>query len=171
MLVDAQSTFTDTSTQVTSLNAGTPIGQTLPGAAGTTNSTNILDSWGSAQPVAPGMAGLGMGTGLVMKDQGRGGEVELDIRMLNTPTGLTSIQVQLWGSDAADYATGALQFSETIAVPLASLVAGYVFRLDLPPGMTKRYLFLKFVQVGVAGTQAVIFAGLVSDRHTGQFVG
>ena len=49
---------------------------------------------------------------------------------------------------------------------LATLIAGYQFRLAVPPGVSKRYLGLRYT-VGTAETTAgKVTAGLVIDKQT-----
>lgn len=87
--------------------------------------------------------------------------------------GGTSIQAQLVMSDTADgdSLTGTIEVvQETAPVPAAQLKAGYRFRLDkMPPGITKRYLGLRYVVDGTF-TTGTITAGFVVGKSTNRAI-
>lgn len=90
---------------------------------------------------------------------GRGEPIDLLTRVTTAFNNLTSLQVQVQECDTTggSYVTVA----ETPAVLLASLVAGYDFKLQYLPNVTKRYIKLNFVVVGTAPTAGKVFAAAV----------
>lgn len=145
------------------------------GAAGTNLSTNVIDLGvagavinGSVYGVPVGPFG-GTGGGKLVKDVGTGGSPNIVAQVTTTATGGTSVQVQLVQADDAALSSGAEVLQETGVVPLASLKAGYQFRLGavVPHGVTKRFLGLKYVVVGVF-TAGNITAGLATEPGVGQ---
>ena len=94
-------------------------------------------------------------------DPGRSPEIDVLVRVTTTFTGGTSLAVNLVADD--DPALGSptiLQSSGAIAE--ASLIAGYNFKLQIPPGIAvaDRYLGLQFVTVGAHGAGAIT-AGII----------
>jgi hypothetical protein len=57
--------------------------------------------------------------------------------------------------------------SETPAIALATLAAGYQFRLKtIPMGVTKRYLGMQYVVAGATTTAGAITSGIVATRQS-----
>ena len=98
-------------------------------------------------------------------DIGRGGDVEVLAQVTTTFVGGTSLQAQLVHSDNANL-SGHEVLTQTDAVPVAQLRAGYQFRLgSVPPGVSKRYLGIRYVAVGTF-TAGAVTAALVMDKQT-----
>lgn len=133
-------------------------------AASSTLSTNTIDLG------APGNLYL---TGAAAAyDVGRGEPVQLLVQVTTafTSAGAATVQVQLVMADAADLTTGLTVIQETPVIAIASLVAGYQFRIAVPPGISKRYLGCAY-NVGTATvTAGTIYAAVVVDKQT-TFVG
>lgn len=137
--------------------------QDLAQAAGTYVSTNTIDL--SAQDtVPPGF----QARGTPPYDIGRGGQPpELVIQVTETFTsgGAATLKAEIIMSANADLSSPTvLQSSAVIA--LATLVAGYQFRLALPPGISARYLGVQYVIATATTTAGKCTAGLVADRNT-----
>jgi hypothetical protein len=147
-------------------------------------STNAIDLWGGVDPKdgssnpwrLPGLAQGGIvGAGSaaqVINDPGRG---EPNIQLFAqvdtaTFTGGTSMQVQVITSAAAALSSPTV-LCESAVIALASLVAGYQFRIaGIPAGSAQRYLGFNYVVVGTMATGTVT-AGLALDKQTSPFVG
>lgn len=125
-------------------------------------STDAIDLWGQA--TAPTIPGLG---GSVIKDVGRGGQVEMLIQVVTPFASGTSLQFQLIGATANDLTTGQKVYSETAAIAEASLVAGYQARLAIPDGIDLRFLGVRYVTVGTH-TAGNVTAGIVGTRQSHQ---
>ena len=127
-------------------------------------STDAIDLWRQAAvPTIPGGAVIGSGSASVIKDVGRGKKPTVLCQVVTAFASMTSVQAQLIGATAADLTTGQVIYQETVAIPVATLVAGYKFRLSMPVGITLRYLGFRFVVVGT-GTGAVT-AGLLYEEQ------
>lgn len=167
MLLDVQNLFLD-NTAMTSWIVGNNV------------SVNAIDLWGSQQsagvPAAiPGPVGNATANNnLVPKDFGRGNYNGVDffaqINTTATSGGAATLQLQIIMADAADLTTGQVILAETQVLALATLVAGYRFRLSLPPGgVTKRYLGVRAVVGTAVFTAGNITAGILWDQQTFPF--
>lgn len=110
-------------------------------------STNIID--------------LGNDDAAVQALNEKGGQ--LLVQVTEAFAGGTSVKVGLFSDD--DVAFGSpTTVLETAAVATASLVAGYQFKLALPP-INEQYLRLTYTVVGTM-TAGMIVAGIVLDKQT-----
>lgn len=121
-------------------------GQSLAVAAGTYNSTNVIDL-------------AGVGTGNTARDLGQGGELEIFIEVNTTFAGGTSMQPILVCSDDSANTVNSTQIVAGPAIPLANLVAGnqvvlHVDRASMAQ-IARRYLTLTYVIVGTMSAGAV----------------
>lgn len=103
--------------------------------------------------------------GTAIVDPGRGSGIELDVRVTTTCVGATAtLKVELVSAtDAA--LTGSLTVLEsTDTVAVASLVAGYKFRLGrtLPAGIAQRYIGLRYTVATATLTAGKVRATLAS---------
>lgn len=140
--------------------------QSLVLAAGTHLASNVMDLG------APGTLGgythaTTGATASIEADYAKGVGGELVVQMTQTATsgGAATLQVQIISDD--DSAMGSpTVLASSAAIPLASLTAGYQFRVALPEiGITERYLSVQYV-IGVAAlTAGKVTAGLVLDRQ------
>lgn len=133
--------------------------QDLSQAAGTYVSTNTIDL-GTAGTI-PHLGGT------PLMDIGRGNEPDLLCQITETFTsgGAATLTVQLIQSANADLSSPTI-LQTTPALALATLVAGYQFRLRIPPGISARYLGVQYV-IGTATTTAgTVTAGIVLDKQT-----
>lgn len=109
-------------------------------------STNILN-------LAPRATGLAF-------DVGRGVNVPLMIKVTEAFNNLTSLTVSIQTDDNVGFASPTT-IATTPAIPLASLLAGYVFPIDfLPRGISEQYLRLYYTVAGTAPTTGKITAGI-----------
>lgn len=136
-------------------------GQSLALAlAATALSTNTIDL-GVAGTVPLTNAGAA-------KDVGKGEPPQLLAQVVEDVVGAgASIEAQLVMADTADLATGLVVVQSTGAIGVANLRAGYQFRFSaVPPGITKRYLGMRYVNSGAATTAGKVTAGIVADKQT-----
>lgn len=110
----------------------------------TANSTNVVD----------------LGT---TKDSGPGEEIPIEVKVTEDFATLTSLKVTVYTDDAEGMGTQ-VELMSSAAVPVASLVAGYKFRLRLPPHGLKRYLRLTYTVGGSNATTGKVFAGVVTGH-------
>lgn len=150
MLLDTQTLFSDQ--------------QNLAQAAGNYLSTNTIDLGAVGTPV------LG---GTLASDIGRGDSPEVMAQVTTTFTsgGAGTLVVQLVMADDAALTSNLTIVSQTDTLALATLVAGYQFRFGrVPPGISKRYLGLRYVIGTATMTAGKVTAGLALDRQD-TFVG
>ncbi|HYZ93033.1 MAG TPA: hypothetical protein VFA34_11695 [Actinomycetota bacterium] len=123
----------------------------------TAASTNIIDRGAPGTP-------LGAPT-TVPRDLGKS-MIPILCQVVETFATLTSLQVTLQADD--DSAFGSPTTVDiTPAIAAATLVAGYKFpMLQLPPGITERYIRLNYTVAGSAATAGKITAGLVAAVQT-----
>lgn len=125
---------------------------------GTIVSTNTIDLFNgrSSQQVGPyGVASL--------YDPGRSNSPEFIGQITKTVVGGTSVTLQIVESDNANLSSPVV-VTQSAAVPIASLKAGYQFKVALVPGITKRYLGANYVIVGTT-TDGEITTGFVVDKQ------
>lgn len=146
MLLDANATFSKD--------------QDLAQVAGTYLSTNSIDL---------GTVGTDVQGGSPLADPGRSPVGLLaQVTTAFTSAGAATVQLQVVMADDAALTSNLVVLASTDAIPKATLVAGYKFRIaSLPLGITKRYLGVQYV-IGTATTTAgKITSGLVVDVSTG----
>jgi hypothetical protein len=148
MLMDVENLFSDS--------------QNLAQAAGTYASTNSLDT-GVAGTPADGIQARGSPP----HDFGRSRRAKLLVQVDQTFTsgGAGTLKVDVIMSDNADLSSPTILESSQ-AIALATLVAGYQFRLGLPIGITKRYLGLQYTIGTATMTAGTVTAGLVLDQQS-----
>lgn len=137
MIFDMQNLFSD--------------GQALDGAAGTTVSTNIIDRGPQGTPQHA--------TGIFKADLGKGVKVPLRAQITDTVLGGTAIELQVQVSVDEAF-TSPIIVARSGAIPVAQLVAGYVFSVDhFPVGTNERYIRLAYVRTGTQ-TAGEVTAGI-----------
>lgn len=148
MLIDKQNLFDDARAL-------------LLGAAATALSTNTIDLR------ATGTTAFGAA---VIADFGRGTALELVVQVVTTFTsgGAATLEVELVMADDAALTTNLTVLQATGDIALATLVAGYQFRLSsVPHGITKRYLGLRYRNDSAAAfTAGAVSAFLAFDRQS-----
>jgi hypothetical protein len=146
MIFDSQNLFSDN--------------QAITGGAGTTVSTNVIDRNALGIPKHAEVA--------YKSDLGKGTKIPLRIQMTADAAGGTSLQAQVQVSVDEAF-TSPIIVAQTAAIPLASLVAGYVFPLDYIPLKTdERYIRIAYVRVGTFTTGGTVTAGVTmgnDERH------
>lgn len=143
MILDQQNLFSDKQ----SITPATPILSTNTIDLGTTGVSPILGQ-------------------LPSRDVGQGEPVDLLIQVVTAAVGGTSVQAQVVQADNAALSSNLEVLAESGAVPTASLVPGYQFRVPFVPiGVTKRYLGVRYVTVGTF-TAGAVTAGIVADRQS-----
>jgi hypothetical protein len=130
--------------------------QNLAQAAGNYLSTNSIDL---------GVAGTNVNGGTAPFDPGQS-DVGIFARVVEAFATGTSVQAQLVTGDGVDVNgqinSGLTIVQQTDVIPTATLVLGYRFRLsELPPGITKRYLAMRYVLAGASAfTTGKITSGI-----------
>ncbi len=145
MLLDKQNMFSEA--------------QSVGTAIATVVSTNSIDL--GAAGTTPTGAAIGY-------DIGKSGDVRILCQVTSTVTsgGAATIQAQLVMSDNANLSSPTV-LQETTVIALATLIAGYQFRLNtIPAGITKRYLGMQYVVGTAAPTAGTITSGIVLTKQT-----
>jgi hypothetical protein len=129
---------------------------------GSAASTNVIDLGPTGMPYGS--------TVPLTRDIGRGCEVEISVAVTASFNNLTSLQVGVLTSP--DGATWTTRYSGE-AVPLASLVAGYQFKVpgEFEEGTDARYVRLFYTVAGTAPTAGTINAAIVASRQTNNSYG
>lgn len=118
-------------------------------------STNVVDLGATGTP-KPGH------TTALVRDIGKGEPVPIRIQVTEDFATLTSLKVAVQ-VDSAEGFGSAVTVLETEAIPVASLVAGYVFNIEaLPRGVNARYMRLYYTVAGSNATAGKVYAGIVS---------
>src|SRR5215831_12543763 len=119
--------------------------QTLAMAAGSALSTYSVDTG------VPGAVPQG---GQALDDIGRGEDCEVLAKITQTVVGAgASVQFQLVMADDPALSVNLTVLQETLAIPVATLVAGYRVRLnDFPAGISQRYVGMRYIVSGATTT-------------------
>jgi len=131
----------------------------------------ITASAASANVIDLGATGTPFGANApLVRDLGRGQEVDLAVTVTQAFAGLTNLQVGVQVS--ADNATWTTVASGAV-VPLVSLAAGYQFKVPatIEEGVNARYLRLYYTVGGSNATAGKITAAVVASRQTNLGVG
>lgn len=125
----------------------------------TAASTNIIDLG------APGTV-YGAVTPLV-RDIGKGEEIELAMRVVESFNNLTSLTISIETDDNAGFASATTIYTSP-AYALADLQTGarHLLPDELPVGTNERYARLKYTVVGTAPTTGKITAGVAAAIQT-----
>jgi hypothetical protein len=130
--------------------------QSLVQAAGTYLSDFSIDL--GATGTIPGLGGS------PNSDPGKS-DIEFIAQIVQTFTsgGAATLQVNLVMADDAALTTNLVVLESTPVLALATLVAGYQFRLghQLPVGITKRYIGLQYIIGTAAMTAGKVTAGVI----------
>lgn len=105
--------------------------------------------------------------GNIVHDVGRGRHMEAYAQIVETVTsgGAITIQCALVMADNAALSSNLTVLSETPAIALATLVAGYQFRLgSVPQGITKQYLGFRYTTATAVATAGKVTAGFIVNR-------
>ncbi|MFA5965291.1 MAG: Bbp16 family capsid cement protein [Sphingomonas sp.] len=122
-------------------------------------SSNVIDLgqpgtvFGAAAPLA--------------RDIGRGEEVPIGLRVVESFNNLTSLTVTVETDDNAGFTSPTAVFT-SIAYPLADLASGarHLLPDEIPVGVNERYVRLKYTVAGTAPTTGRITAGIVAAVQT-----
>jgi hypothetical protein len=136
--------------------------QNLAQAAGTYASTNSIDT-GVAGTPADGFQARGSPP----HDFGRTrrGRLLVQVDQTFASLGSATLKVDVIMSDNADLSSPTI-LESTPAIALATLAAGYQFRLGLPVGITKRYFGVQYTVATATMTAGTVTAGIVLDAQT-----
>lgn len=141
--------------------------QTMILAAGSYLSTKSIDMWaGNAARVTTVMGGT------PVLDWGRGNDIELVCQVTTTFVGATAtFYVEAIMADDAGLTTNIVSLQQVpggsvaVGIPVATLVAGYMFRFNtIPLGLSKRFLGLRYTILTAALTAGAISAYIARDR-------
>lgn len=133
--------------------------QTLAFAAGSANSTNVIDL-GTVGTIPLG--------GSPIYDIGRGEPVEVIVQITAdvTSAGSATVQFKLVSSAAADLSTPTVHY-DSGAIAKATLVAGYYVPIRvIPQGVALRYLGLIYTVATATTTAGTVTAGILLDRSS-----
>lgn len=135
--------------------------QSLIAAAGTFNSTNVIDLWNGK--TSPEAGPLGTPTW----DPAEGQPLEVLIQIVETflaAAGAATLQVKIINADAADLTGNPITVFDSGAIAKATLVAGYRFAIRaIPIGLiTRRYLGLTITIATNPGTAGKLLAAFGS---------
>lgn len=142
--------------------------QSVVGAAGnylSERSVNLLDG-------ATALSTDGMGN-TVPHDPGAGENLEVFAAMdsdLDSAGGACTIQAQLISADDEALTVNVVVHAETAAIPEATAVRGYQFKLPskMPAGIDDVYGGFRFITAGEAATAGTVTAAIgVGLRHKG----
>lgn len=125
-------------------------------------STNVWDT---------GATGTVYGAATALRrDMGKGTEVELGIRVVQSFNNLTSLTISYQVADDAAFTTNVTTVISSPAYTLAQLAAGAVHVLpdQIPVGADRRYHRLLYTVAGTAPTLGQITAGVVAANQTNQ---
>lgn len=122
-------------------------------------SSNVIDLgqpgtvFGAATPLA--------------RDIGKGAEVPIGLRVVESFNNLTSLTVMVETDDNAGFTSPTAVFT-SIAYPLADLASGarHLLPDEIPVGVNERYVRLKYTVAGTAPTTGRITAGIVAAVQT-----
>jgi hypothetical protein len=143
MLMDKQNTMSDD--------------QDLAIAAGSVLSDNSIDLGASATDT------LG---NTVISDIGRGG-ADLLVQVTETFVGATAtLKAELVMADNAALTTNLVVLQVSDVIPVATLTAGYQYRLRIPVGISKRYLGLRYTVATATMTAGKVTASIITTRQT-----
>lgn len=137
--------------------------QTIAAAAGTVVCDHSIDL-GAAGTVPPGF----QARGTPRHDIGASAKppkLFIQIDQTVTSGGSATIRFDLIQSDNADLSSPDI-LASTQAIAYATLVAGYQPRLELPAGISKRYIGTQYVIATATTTAGTVTAGLVADKQT-----
>lgn len=135
------------------------------GAGASTLSTNTIDLG------VVGSIPLGV---VPIYDIGRGEAVDLLIQVVTdfTSGGAATLRAEVVIADTADLATNLVVLTKTDDIALATLKAGYQFRVSVVPhGVNKQYLGVRYFNASAAAfTGGAVTAGVLFDRQTNPVV-
>ncbi len=125
----------------------------------TAASTNVIDLLKPGTPAGFPAA--------LTKDAGIGPDIPIFIEVTEGFNTLTSLTVSVETDDNAGFASPTTVLTGQ-AVPLASLVPGYRFRVpnEIPEGTVEQYLRLKYTVAGSNPTTGKIFAAVTGGEQT-----
>lgn len=129
--------------------------QTLAVAAGTVNSTNVVDT---------GAPGTVFGAAAPLKrNVGPGEDADILIQLTAdlTSAGAATLQFQIETADDAAFAVNAAVVAESRVYTLAESVAGLQFGVDSLPEDMQRFIRVNYVIGAFAGTGGTVTAGIV----------
>lgn len=142
--------------------------QDLSQVVGSYLSDKSIDLWNGARQTTP------MGNTPQM-DPGAGNPIEVECLVTEAFVGATAtVLVELVMADDAALTSNLVSLQQapggsiTVGIPVATLVAKYRFRIGgtIPPGVSKRYLGLRYNIFTATTTAGMITAYLALDRTT-----
>jgi hypothetical protein len=103
----------------------------------------------------------------IVRDIGKGEEIPIGLRVVESFNNLTSLTVTVETDDNAGFASPTTVFT-SIAYPLADLASGarHLLPDEMPVGVNERYVRLKYTVAGTAPTTGKITAGIVAGVQT-----
>lgn len=133
---------------------GASPGQAITASAASTNYVDL-----GALGTIPGLSTT------PVRDLGKGNRIPILIQVTEAFATLTSLTVGIQTDDNSAFSSAATILSSP-AIPVASLVVGYQFTIDLiPPKTNERYLQLYFTVAGSNATTGKVFATAVDAKQ------
>jgi len=124
----------------------------------TAASTDVID-FGAGGTPTPGH------TVALTRDLGKGQAIMIRVQVTETFATLTSLTVSVQTDDNSGFSSATTVIA-TQAIPVASLVAGYVFNItEVPLLTTERYVRLNYTVAGSNATAGKIFASVVESHQ------
>jgi len=120
-------------------------------------STNVI--WWEAVRAAPYEAAG------IPRNLGDGTEIPLLLQITEAFNNLTTLQISFESADNAALSTNAIVMAQTIAIPLASLVAGFrpLLTRIVPHGLMRDFCGFRYTVVGTAPTLGKVTAAIATE--------
>ncbi len=135
--------------------------------------SQIVGAYLSDYAIDLGAVGTPALGGSLIADPGRSPEFDILVQVTETFVGATAtVLVELVMADDAALTSNLVSLQQapggsiTVGIPVATLVAGYTWRISPPTGITKRYLGLRYNIFTATTTAGKITAGVVWGRQT-----
>jgi hypothetical protein len=98
-----------------------------------------------------------------VQDKFTGKPLYLNVVVSEAFATLTSLQIGLEGDSATNFSTALVQYMLSMAIPAASLVAGFKLRMPIPGTFRKRYLRAYYTVAGSNATTGKVTTWIDTD--------
>lgn len=133
----------------------------------------VVGAYLSTYSIDFGAVGTPVLGGSLAADPGRAPGLDLLVQVVETFVGATmTMIVELVMADNAALTSNLVSLQQapgasiTVGIPVATLIAGYQFRLALPVGISKRYFGARYNILTATTTAGKITAGLCWSKQT-----
>lgn len=130
------------------------------------NAQAITASAPSTDTIDLGATGTVFGnSAALIRDIGRGYRIPIRIQVVQSFNNLTSLAAAIQVDDNSAFSSPRTVVTSQ-AIPLASLVAGYVFEeVDIEIGVNERHMRIQYTVVGTAPTAGQVTAGITMGNQ------